>query len=155
MQDTISDIIKKDSNLTPRQEKFLSCLFEEAGGDIRKAMDLAGYSKSTKIVDVVGPLNEHVQELTKHFINTTAPEALFTLLSILRDPTRPGSNVALKAADSLLDRGGIIKNDGSKGEKTVQNIFILPEKSVNGKTTIEITREDNNIIDVDYEVHEE
>lgn len=150
--------IKTDKSLTPRQQAFLSYLFTEAGGDVRAAMDMAGYSKQTKISEIVGALHDQIQELTRQFVNSTAPSALFTLLSVLKNPTQPGANVALKAADSLLDRGGIIKNDGSKGETTVQNIFILPEKRVNGKTVIsigdtniEVGEEDENVIDVDYE----
>ena len=34
--------------LTPKQEDFLEALLGEAHGNIRAAMDMAGYSKSTK-----------------------------------------------------------------------------------------------------------
>ena len=46
--------------LTPKQEDFLEALLGEARGNIRAAMDMAGYSKSTKTTDVVGPLKEEI-----------------------------------------------------------------------------------------------
>ena len=41
--------------LTPKQEEFLEALLGEARGNIRVAMDIAGYSKMTKTAEVVGP----------------------------------------------------------------------------------------------------
>ena len=45
-------------NLTPKQEDFLEALLGEARGNIRIAMDIAGYSKMTKNAEVVGPLKD-------------------------------------------------------------------------------------------------
>ena len=36
----------REKELTPRRQAFLDCLFEEAGGNIRMAMDMAGFSKN-------------------------------------------------------------------------------------------------------------
>ena len=44
--------------LTPKQEDFLEALLGDAGGHIRAAMDIAGYSRTTKTAEVVGPLKE-------------------------------------------------------------------------------------------------
>ena len=48
--------------LTPKQEDFLEALLGEARGNIRAAMDMAGYSKSTKTTEVVGPLKAEITE---------------------------------------------------------------------------------------------
>ena len=48
--------------LTPKQEDFLEALLGEARGNIRAAMDMAGYSKSTKTTEVLGPLKEEITE---------------------------------------------------------------------------------------------
>ena len=48
--------------LTPKQEDFLEALLGEARGHIRAAMDLAGYSRTTKTAEVVGPLKEKITE---------------------------------------------------------------------------------------------
>ena len=48
--------------LTPKQEDFLEALLGEARGNIRAAMDMAGYSKRTKTSEVVGPLKEEITE---------------------------------------------------------------------------------------------
>ena len=43
--------------LTRKQAAFLETLLGEARGNIRAAMDIAGYSKSTKTSEVVGLLS--------------------------------------------------------------------------------------------------
>ena len=46
--------------LSPKQEDFLEAPLGEALGNIRAAMDLAGYSRTTKTAEVVGPLKEEI-----------------------------------------------------------------------------------------------
>ena len=48
--------------LTPKKEDFLEALLGEARGKIRAAMVIAGYSKTTKTAEVVGPLKEEITE---------------------------------------------------------------------------------------------
>ena len=48
--------------ITELQAMFLEYLMGEAKGNIRKAMTLAGYSKSTKTSEVVGPLREEITD---------------------------------------------------------------------------------------------
>ena len=50
----IMDIATK--KLTSKQAAFLEALLGEARDNILAAMDMAGYSKSTKTSEVVGPL---------------------------------------------------------------------------------------------------
>lgn len=142
----------REKELTPRQQAFLDVLFTDAEGDIRKAMDLAGYSKSTKIQDVVSALHDQIQELTRQFMATSTPSAFFRVVDIMKNPTKPGANISLKAATEILDRGGLEKGSQTKTDTQVQNIFILPEKKVDGKTVITIETDNQEVIDVDYEV---
>ena len=60
--------------LTPKQEDFLETLLGEARGNIRAAMDMAGYSKSTKTSEVVGPLKEEITERAGLMLAINAPK---------------------------------------------------------------------------------
>ena len=46
--------------LTERQQKFLSILFDEAGGDVVTAKKLAGYSDATSTTEVVNSMKEEI-----------------------------------------------------------------------------------------------
>ena len=52
--------------LTPKQEDFLEALLGEARGNIRAAMDMAGYSKSTKTSEVFGLRGDTLLEGVEH-----------------------------------------------------------------------------------------
>ena len=45
--------------LTERQQKFLSVLFDEAGGDVVSAKKLAGYADASSTTDIVKSLVKH------------------------------------------------------------------------------------------------
>ena len=60
--------------LIPKQEDFLEALLGEARGNIRAAMDMAGYSKSTKTTEVVGPLKEEITERAGLMLAINAPK---------------------------------------------------------------------------------
>ena len=46
--------------LTDRQRTFLDCLFDDANGNIRTAMKIAGYSENTKTSTVLQTLQEEI-----------------------------------------------------------------------------------------------
>lgn len=140
----------KEKSLTPRQEAFLEFLFsEEAEGDVRKAMTLAGYSASTKMSDITSALHDQIQELTRQFVSATGPEAAFAIRSILRNPTTPGANTKMNAAEKVLDRAGAGKGEQIKQEGQIQNIFILPPKGWKAEPAVIET--DYEVIDVEDE----
>lgn len=113
--------------LTDKQKKFLSVLFEEAGGSITRAKQLAGYSDNTATREVVESLEEEIQEATKKFIKNSATKAAYSMYEILNNPTALGNKDKLAAAKDLLDRSGHKPTD--KVEVSAPNpIFILPEK---------------------------
>ena len=96
--------------LTPKQEDFLEALLGEARGNIRAAMDMAGYSKSTKTTDVVVPLKE-VTERVGMMLAMNAPKAAFCIVDVLEDPSALGARNAISAAREVLDRTGLVKKE--------------------------------------------
>lgn len=113
--------------LTDKQKKFLSVLFEEAKGNVTEAKKLAGYSHNTATREVTESLEEEIQELTKKFIRNSATKAAYAMYNVLENPTDLGTKETIAAAKDLLDRSGHKPSD--KLEVSAPNpIFILPEK---------------------------
>ena len=138
-QEILEEFTKRD--LTPRQKSFLFYLFspeDNPKGDFRRAMDLAGYSKKTPLTDVLTPLREEIVTLSKSFMALNSPSAIMQVLNVFNDPSRPGTSNILKAAEMVLDRGGVVKGSETIEKKEVKNIFILPEKT----KTIDLTAEE-------------
>lgn len=124
----LSKELLSEKSLTPRQEKFLSVLFDEAGGDFRRAMELAGYSKNTPLSDILTPLREEIISLSKSYLALKSPQAIMELVSIYSNPARPGANNIINVSREILDRGGVLKATEVQTNTEVRNIFILPPK---------------------------
>ena len=74
--------------LSPKQEDLLEpLLLGEARGHIRAAMDLAGYSRTTKITQVLGPLKEKITERAGRMLAINAPKAAFRIVNVRDDPS--------------------------------------------------------------------
>ena len=110
--------------ITDKQAAFL-----EALGNIRAAMDIAGYSKMTKTSEVVSSLREEITERAGLMLATNAPKAAFGIVDVLDNPSAMGARNAISAAREVLDRTGLVKK--GQGELTGTNggIFILPPKT--------------------------
>lgn len=115
--------------LTEMQQKFLAAL-PEVGGNIRVAMDEAGYSKSTTVASVVKPIKEEVLEVTRMMLAINAPYAAATLVETLSNATVPGIQHKLTAIKEILDRVGVIKEEKISVDSNGGGLFILPAKSV-------------------------
>lgn len=115
--------------LTEKQEAFLEALLGEARGDIRRAMDLAGYSDNTKVKEVVGPLKEEITERAAMMLAMNAPKAAFGMVSVLDDPTALGARNQINAAKEILDRTGLVKKEQVEVKATGGGMFILPPKN--------------------------
>lgn len=101
-------------------------------GDVRVAMTIAGYSSSTKAVDVVRQLRTEVREATETLLALHSPKAVYGLLSVLDDPTGLGARNQIAASKEVLDRVGITAKtavDISVATGPVP-IFILPPKDL-------------------------
>ena len=115
--------------LTPKQEDFLEALLGEARGNIRAAMDIAGYSRTTKTAEVVGPLKEEITERAGMMLAMNAPKAAFGIVDVLDDPSALGARNAISAAREVLDRTGLVKKEQVEVTANTGGIFILPPKT--------------------------
>lgn len=116
--------------LTTKQRAFLSYLGQEAEGDIRKAMELAGYSAETRPDEVVGSLAEEIIEISNKLLSTSSVKAVSRLLGVLDNPNKPGTKEIISAAKEVLDRVGIFKDKMGANQTVIKtdNVFILPPK---------------------------
>ena len=130
MQDMDSSITKTQKrNLTDMQEKFLDVLFAEARGNPREAARLAGYSENS-YSKVIRNLKKEITELAENHLSTHSAQAANRLITLLdEDGTTPQASIRLAAANSILDRVGIVKKDQLDiNMKALHGIFILPAK---------------------------
>ena len=117
--------------LTDKQSAFLEALLGEARGNIRAAMDIAGYSKTTATTEVVGPLKEEITERAGMMLAINAPKAAFGIIDVLDDPSALGARNAISAAREVLDRTGLVKKEQVEVSGNAGGIFILPPKTAN------------------------
>ena len=117
-------------NLTAKQNKFLSALFDEAEGDVVNAKLLAGYSENTSTTEIIRGMKEEVIEATQLYMARNAPRAAMAMVSGVTDPTELGIRDKLSAAKELLDRSGIVKTEKMQVESS-GGIMLLPAKDTN------------------------
>lgn len=86
-------------NLTPKQQKFLEVLFDEAGGDVVQAKVLAGYAPESSTTAIVEALQEEIGKKTRTYFAQTAPKAAMAMVGALSDRSNSG-----KAAPSLMSQ---------------------------------------------------
>lgn len=121
-----------DRKLTNRQALFLEALLsQEAMGDFRKAMRIAGYSETTKAVDLARILKAEIRDHAELLLALHAPKAVSSIIEVLDNPTGLGARNQLLAAKEVLDRVGITQKsalDLALNTPTAA-MFILPPKS--------------------------
>ena len=122
--------------LTDKQQSFLNNLIETKG-DLKLSAELAGYSGNH--YQVLQSLKEEVVDLAQNVLAREAPTAAFKLIEVMKsDKPVPQANNKLQAAQTILDRAGVVKTDKVDINHNVSGgIFILPEKH-----TIDIEAED-------------
>ena len=140
---TMSYLPEKKRNLTEKQEAFLNHLVD-TGGDFKKSAELAGYSGNH--YQILKTLKNEVVDLASDVLAREAPTAAFKLIEVMKsDKPVPQANNKLQAAQTILDRAGVVKTDKLDVNHNVSGgIFILPEKH-----TIDIEAE--NIEEANYE----
>jgi hypothetical protein len=119
--------LPSERKLTDKQEKFLEHLLETKG-NLKLSAELAGYSGNH--YQVLKSLKEEVVDLASNVLAREAPSAAFKLVEIMNsDNAVPQANVKLQAAQTLLDRVGVVKRDKLDINHNVSGgIFILPQK---------------------------
>ena len=118
-------------NLTEQQQKFLDALSGEAQGDIKAALQVAGY-KDTSYYAVVKSLRQEIIDTANTILAHSAPKAAKKLVDVLEsDEPIPQVNAKLQAAQTLLDRVGVAKIDRVDVNHNVNSggIFLMPDKA--------------------------
>ncbi len=126
--DTMSNsLTTQKRNLTEKQQLFLDNILETKG-NLKLSAELAGYSGNH--YQVIKSLKEEIVELAQNVLAREAPSAAFKLVEVMSTPTSmPQANVKLQAAQTILDRVGIGKQERMQVDHNVSGgIFILPEK---------------------------
>jgi hypothetical protein len=100
----------------------------EAQGNIRNAMNIAGYAPTTKLSDVVNPLKDEIVERASLMLAMNAPKAAYGIINVLEDPSSLGARNAISAAREVLDRSGLVKKEQIEVSNTGGGMFILPPK---------------------------
>ena len=115
-------------DLTDQQKVFLDALMGEAAGNVRAAMDAAGYSRNTKTIDIVRRLKEEILETTQTYLASNGPRAALAMTGVLEDPTALGNRDRINASRAILDRVGVIKTERVAIQSDSGGLFILPAK---------------------------
>ena len=129
-------IMKKE--LTTKQQTFLDNLVE-TGGDPKEAAKLAGYSENGHW-QVAQALKNEIIELASNILAQSAPKAAMKLVDIMDSNVPiPQANMRLQAAQTILDRTGLGKQERLEVKHKVEGgLFILPAKEeiiINGNAT--------------------
>ena len=118
------------TKLTAKQTLFLDALVsEDAMGDLRTAMRLAGYSDNTKVAYMARELRKEIREAAETLLAMYAPKAAYALTSILDNPDTFNARHIISASKEILDRTGLgVKSQMEVAVSTHNPIFILPPK---------------------------
>jgi len=118
----------KKRELTPQQEQFLELLFENGGQVTAAALD-AGYSRGSAAW-LKSTLSDEIIERTKQVLATNALKAANRVISTIDNPApERGDDLRLKAAESLLNRVGVAKQEQINHNVTaVHGVVLLPPK---------------------------
>lgn len=126
---------EKKKELTTMEAAFLEHLFsEEAQGDFRIAMKMAGYSDNISVTQIRRQLKDEIVEATKNFLAGNGPKASFKIIRVLEDGALSGAKTSLEAAKQILDRGGVNKPVEQDFNLNVPDggLIILPAKKKPG-----------------------
>ena len=126
--------------LTTKQQTFLDYLVE-TGGDPKEAARLAGYAE-TGHWQVVQALKNEIIDLASNILAQSAPKAAMKLVEVMESNSPvPQANVRMQAAQTILDRTGLGKQERlDVNHKVEGGLFILPAKEeivIDGKAEIQ------------------
>ena len=117
-------------NYTSKQQAFLDALYANSTGDINQAMVSAGYKEGAGSTSLVKSLKNEILEIANLILTRNAPKAANKLVNIMdSDAPIPQANQKLHAAQSLLDRVGLVKENKLQIDHNVTGgIFVMPAK---------------------------
>lgn len=129
---TKAPYLNPEKEYTEKQLAFLDAMAGDAKGNIRVAMDMAGYSKTTHTREVISPLQDELIALANTVLATNSVKAALGLTGVLDDPTALGAKNAVAAATQVLDRVGVVKKEKVEVTTDQGGLFILPPKKGDG-----------------------
>ena len=120
------------AKLTTKQPAFLDALTsEEAMGDLRTAMRIAGYSDNTKVAHTARELRKEIRDATETLLAMYAPKAAYALTSIIDNSDTFNARHIISASKEILDRTGLgVKSNIELDVSAPTAMFILPPKQV-------------------------
>jgi hypothetical protein len=123
-------MLDKKRKYTEKQQSFLDAMYDSNTGDIRQAMTVAGYDSSAPSTFLLQSLSSELIEIATHTLAKNAPRAANKIVDIMTsDMPIPQVNQKLQAAQTLLDRVGVVKEQKMNVEHNVSGgIFIIPAK---------------------------
>ena len=121
-------LAEKKRVLTDKQKSFLGELFN-CEGNIGKAMEKAGYKPSSR-QHVLSSLKDEIIEASKTELAAHAAQAVNRVVEGMNDiGEHPRSELRLKAAQTLLDRVGLGKQEKIDIEgKMLHGVVLMPAK---------------------------
>ena len=119
---------RKERELTEQQQLFLTNLFENGGNPTRAALD-AGYSQGS-VAWLKRTLADEIIERTKDVLSLNAFRAANRLVSTIDNLTpERGDDLRLRAAESLLNRVGVAKQETmNHNVQAIHGVVLLPPK---------------------------
>ena len=123
-------MLDKKRTYTEKQQSFLNAMYESKTGDVRQAMLVAGYEEKSPSTFLLQSLSNELIEIASHTLAKNAPRAANKIVDIMTsDIPIPQVNQKLQAAQTLLDRVGVVKEQKMNIEHNVSGgIFIMPAK---------------------------
>lgn len=119
---------KKDKVYTDQQRMFLDAL-PATKGDVRKAMDIAGFSPLTPESYIINVLHEEIVEIANKLIASNAVKAAMSLVEVIDEKgNKQGHSNMINSAKQILDRAGVVAKDSAVNIKVGGDLFFLPAK---------------------------
>ena len=118
----------KEREVTPKEEQFLTNLFEN-GGNITDAAVKAGYSKGSTTW-LRNNLADEIIRRTQNVLSMNAYKAATRLVTTIDNPVpERGDDLRFRAAESLLNRVGLGKQETTYvNVQAIHGIVLLPPK---------------------------
>ena len=119
---------RKKRELSDKQQTFLTALFEN-GGNFSRACEVAGYSPGS-IGHLKESLADEIIEGARNILAGGAIKAASKLVNTIDSPEiERGDNIRLQAAESLLNRIGLGKQETHNvNVQAVHGVVLLPPK---------------------------
>ena len=119
---------RKSVKINDKEEQFLSNLFSNGGAVVAAAID-AGYSKGS-VGYLRSKLADEIIQRSKNVLASASVKATNRLIQMIDTPevTR-GDDVRLKAAESLLNRVGLGREEPhNHNVQAIHGVVLLPAK---------------------------